>query len=108
MAGAEETTYETADDGCAERYPAIFLAVVVMAVVGFWCRPAVDVSFRRMVPWRRRSPRSLMPGGGPRSMTLAAARSRESRSAESCAGESENQKFFESLVHSAPSLSFFF
>ena len=51
--------------------------------------------FYRLVSWRR-----------IRSATLVAARSGDSRRAKCHPGESENHKFFESLVHNAP--PFFF
>jgi hypothetical protein len=60
--------------------------------VMFWCR---------MVPYR------LMPWGGFRRATFASVRSSHHGTAESCTGKGENHKFFESLVHITPSLSFF-
>ena len=47
--------------------------------------------FYRLVSWRR-----------IRSATLVSARSGDSRRAKCHPGESENHKFFESLVHNAP------
>ena len=52
--------------------------------------------FYRLVSWRR-----------IRSATLVAARSGDSRRAKCHPGESENHKFFESLVHNAPPFFFF-
>ena len=67
---------------------------MVVAVVSRWRRGAV---FRRVVPWR-----------GFRGVAFAAARSGHRRGAERETRKSENRKFFECLVHGAPSLSFFF
>ena len=53
--------------------------------------------FYRLVSWRR-----------IRSATLVAAWSGDSRRAKCHPGESENRKFFESLVHNAPPFFFCF
>ena len=48
-----------------------------------------------------------MPWGGFRRATFATVRSSHHGTAESYTGKGENHKFFESLVHITPSLSFF-
>ena len=49
----------------------------------------------------------VMPWGWLGRATFTAAGSCHQRAAESYTGKGENHKFFESLVHSTPSLSFF-
>lgn len=96
---AEKTADEATDDCGTEGNPAVTAAAMTMTVV-FGC---MMVSRRSTVFF------NMMPGGGfgGTASAATAARGCESRSAERHAGKSENRKFFESLVHSAPSLSVF-
>ena len=112
QARPQKVSDESADDCRAECRPAVVVIVVmvvdiVVAVMTcFRSRAVMVVSFGGVVsggwdafcglmPWRR--------GGG---VAFAAARRCNGCSAERHTGKSENQKLFESLVHSAPSLSF--
>ena len=96
LACADESSDKTSDDGRTERHPTsvvVVSSVMMVAVVfGRWCGT---------VSWR------VMPWCGSRSAAFSAARSCHRRGAERETCESENQKFFDCLVHSVPSLSFF-
>ena len=62
----------------------------------------------RVMLWCRRTPYCLMSWGGFRRATFATVRSSHHGTAESYTGKGENHKFFKSLVHITPSLSFLF
>jgi hypothetical protein len=84
-------------------------AVVMVNLMMFMvvARCFMMMSLRCVMLWCRRAPYRLMPWGGFRGVAFAAARSGHRRGAERETRESENRKFFECLVHGAPSLSFF-
>ena len=111
VAGSEKSADKTANDSCAEGYPAFIFAAMMMALVvsmGFWprSRMVVDVLLGGR-PFRRgRALCRLMFWSVPGCVSIAATRSCESRSANCNQRKSEYQKLFECLVHVAPSLSF--
>jgi hypothetical protein len=84
---------------------AVMMVNFMMFMVVTRCRMMVFLG--RVMFWCRRAFYRLMPWGGFRRATFATVRSCHHGTAESCTGKGENHKFFESLVHITPSLSFF-
>lgn len=111
QARPQKVSDESAYDCRAECRPAVVVIVVVVDIVVavmtcFRSRAVMVVSFGGVVPGGREPFCGLMLwrwGGG---VAFAATRCCNGCSAERHTGKSENQKLFESLVHSAPSLSF--
>ena len=79
--------------------------MVFMMMFGCWAMMCLPL--RCMMLGRRRPLCGLVSGGGLLGAALTTTGSRHGRSAESYAGKGENHQLFESLVHSAPSLSSF-
>ena len=122
LLAADKTAKKSAEKGTTESYP----AVVIVAVVVFDMMDSANrgVMFGRMMLFRsnmvffRGGLRlsnmplrgflmfyRLMFRGGSATVVTTAARSCNSRTAESNAGESRNHQCFECLVHITPSLS---
>lgn len=110
LTSAKESADETTDNRRAKRHPtgvmsAVMMVNFMMFMVVARCRTMMFLG--RVMLWRRRAPCRLMPWGGFRCATFATVRSSHHGTAESYTGKGEDHKFFESLVHSTPSLSLF-
>ena len=111
LTSAKKSADEPAYNRRAERHPSGVMSAVMMVnfmmfMVVMRCRTMMFL--RCVMFWRRRVPCRLMPWGGFRRATFATVRSCHHGTAESCTGKGENHKFFKSLVHITPSLSFLF
>ena len=121
LLAADKTAKKSAEKGCAKNRPSV---VVVAVVFDMMDRANRGVMFgrvmllRRYMMFLRRGLRlsnmplrgflmfyRLMFRGGSATIVSTAARSGNSRTAESNASESRNHQCFECLVHITPSLS---
>jgi hypothetical protein len=110
LTSAKKSANETADNCRTERHPtgvmsAVMMVNFMMFMVVTRCRTMMFLG--RVMLWCRRAPYCLMSWGGFRRATFATVRSCHHGTAESYTGKGENHKFFKSLVHNTPSLSFF-
>jgi hypothetical protein len=111
LTSAEKSANETADNCRTERHPtgvmsAVMMVNFMMFMVVARCRMMVFLG--RVMFWCRMVPYCLMSWGGFRRATFATVRSSHHGTAESYTSKGENHKFFKSLVHITPSLSFLF
>jgi hypothetical protein len=109
LTSAKESADETTDNCRAKRHPSgVMSAVMVVNIMMFMvvARRRMMMFLRCVMFWRRRAPCRLMPWGGFRRAAFAAVWSSHHGTAESYTGKGENHKFFKSLVHITPSLSF--
>ncbi len=110
LTNAEKSADESAYNSRAKRHPAIVMATVMVVNVmvyvvmfGGWMMMFLGC----VMFFCRRTLYCLMSRGGFWRATFTSVRSSHHGTAESYAGKSENHKFFKSLVHITPSLSFF-
>ena len=111
LTSAKESADESTDNCRAKRHPtgvmsAVMVVNFMMFMVVTRCRTMMFL--RCVMFWRRMVPYRLMPWGGFRRATFASVRYCHHGTAESYTGKGEDHKFFESLVHITPSLSFSF
>ena len=122
LLAADKTAKKSAEKGCAEDCPAVVIIAVMFDMMDRANRGVMFgrvMLLRRYMMFLRRGLRlsnmplrgflmfyRLMFRSGSATVVTTAARSCNSRSAESNAGKSRNHQCFECLVHITPSLSF--